>query len=100
MKFIEIVMPRNASDPGLPENVLINLDGIQEVYVRALRSKEIDVRGHEYGLFIAHRSREMRLHGTKPECDQGYKDLRALLKLDTEQEGIVGRFTFPNDIPF
>lgn len=100
MRFIEIVMPRNASDPGLPENVLINLDGILEIYVRALRLKEIDVRGHEYGLFIAHQSREMRLHGTKSECDQGYKELRTLLESDTEKAGIVGTLRFPDDIPF
>ena len=93
MKFVEIAMPRNAEHPALPENVLINLEGILEVYVRVLRSEETDVRGHEYCLLIAHRSREMRFHGTKAECDQAYEDLRSLL--DSDKVGLVGRFKFP-----
>ena len=88
-------MPRNADTPGLPDNVLINLDGILEVYVRALMSREEDFRGFEYGLFIIHRSREMRLHGTKPECEHAYKELCELLK--SHAEGIVGKLVFPSE---
>ena len=97
MKFIEIVMPRNSDIPGLPDKVLISLDGILEVYVRALMSREEDFRGHEYGLFMAHRSRDMRLHGTKSECEQGYKELCELIKSDAEQ--IVGKLVFPSEEP-
>ena len=97
MKFIEIVMSRNADIPGLPDNVLINLDGVLEVYVRALTSKEGDFRGYEYGLFITHRSREMRLHGTKSECEQGYKELCELIKSDAEQ--IIEKLVFPSEKP-
>ena len=98
MKFIEISMPKNAGHPGLPDNVLLNIDGILEVYVRSLTARETDSRGHEYGLFIAHQSRLMRLHGTKSECEQGYKNLHALLNQvlsDPGMKGIVGTLTFP-----
>ena len=98
MKFIEISMPQNAGHPGLPKDVLLNIDGILEIYVRALRDAERDNRGHEYGLFIAHQSREVRLHGTKSECEQGYMDLYALLNQvisDPVMKGIVGTLTFP-----
>ena len=98
VKFIEIAMPRNASHPGLPDSVLINLDGILEVYVRSLLPRETDVRGHEFGLFITLQSRDIRLHGNKSECDQAYKELRFLLNQalsDSEMKGIVGTFTFP-----
>ncbi len=97
MKFIEIVMPRNADTPSLPDNVLINLDGILEVYVRALMSREEDFRGYEYGLFITHRSREMRLHGTKPECEHAYKELCEFLT--SRAEGVVGKLVFPSEKP-
>ena len=98
MKFIEISMPQNAGYPGLPDNVLLSLDGILEIYVRALRTAERDNRGHEYGLFLTHQSREMRLHGTKSECERGYKDLHDLLNQvisDPGMTGIVGTLTFP-----
>ena len=93
MRFIEIAMSRNAGHSGLPDNVLINLDGILEVFVRALLPRETDTRGYEYGLFIVHQSRQIRLHGTKSECEQGYEELRALL--DWEDE-IVQTFKFPS----
>lgn len=101
MKFIEIVMPKNADTPGLPDNVLINLDGILEVHVRALMSRELDIRGYEYGLFIVHRSREMRLHGTKSECENAYKELCDLLKSHaiSQAEGIVAKLVFPSEKP-
>ena len=97
MKFIEIFMPRNAGVPGLPDNVLLKLDGIVEIYVRSLRSREQDFRGYEYGLFITHQSREMRLHGTKPECDQTYKELCELITSDAE--GTIGKLVFPSENP-
>ena len=94
MKFIEIVMPRNADTPGIPNSVLISLDGILEVYVRALVSREEDYRGYEYGLFIGHQSREMRFHGTKSECEQAYKDLCELMNSDAEEA--VKKLVFPS----
>ena len=98
MKFIEISMPQNAGHPGLPENVLLNINGILEIYVRTLKDAERDNRGHEYGLFIAHQSRQLRLHGTKSECERGYQDLHSLLNQtlsDPSMNGIVGTLTFP-----
>ena len=98
MKFIEISMPQNAGYLRLPANVLLNIDGILEAYVIALGPKERDERGHEYALFITHQSRQMRLHGTKSQCEQGYRDLRTLLHQaisDPEIIGIVGTITFP-----
>ncbi len=98
MNFIEFSMPQNAGHPRLPDNVLLNIDGILEIYVRALSSQEMDSRGHEYGLFIIHQSRQMRFHGTKSECERGYKDLHALLNQALsapEMKGIVGTLTFP-----
>ena len=98
MKFIEISMSQNTGYPALPDNVLLNIDGILEVYVKSLNDRERDDRGHEYGLFIAHQSRQMRLHGTKSECERGYKDLSALLNQvlsDPQMNGIVGTLKFP-----
>ena len=97
MKFIEIVMPRNAEVPGLPDNVLLKLDGILEVYVRHLRGGEGDFRGYEYGLFITHQSREMRLHGTKSECEKTYKELCELITSDAE--GTIRKLVFPSEDP-
>ena len=101
MKFIEIVMPRNTDISGLPDNVLINLDGILEVHVRTLMSREEDFRGYEYGLFIMHQSREMRFHGTRSECERTYKELCELLESHTisHAEGIVGKLVFPSEKP-
>ena len=98
MKFIEIVMTRNEDIPGLPDNVLLKLDGILEVYVRALMSREEDFRGYEYGLFITHQSREMRLHGTKSECEKTYRELRELIT-SNNVEGTIGKLVFPSKEP-
>lgn len=98
MKFVEIALPRNESDPGLLDNMLINLDGILEIYVRALLPEELDARGYAYGLFVACQSTNMRFHGTKKQCEHGYKDLRAILDnapIESERNGIVETFTFP-----
>lgn len=98
MKFVEIALPRNEKNPGLSDNLLINLDGILDIYVRALRPGESDVRGYGYGFFVANQSRELVLHGTKKQCEQGYKDLRAILDnapINSERNGIVGTFAFP-----
>lgn len=102
MKFVEITIPRNENDPGLPNDLLINLNEIVEIFVRTLYPEESDVRGHKYGLFITQRSREIRLHGTKEQCEHGYKDLRVILDrapIDSERNGIVGTFTFPGIFP-
>lgn len=98
MKFIEFSMPQNADHPTLPGNVLLSIDGILEIFVRALSPQEMDARRHDYGLFIIHQSRQLRFHGTKSDCERSYKDLHVLLNQalsDTEMKGIVGTLTFP-----
>ena len=93
MKFIEIKIPRNAEHSKLPNELTINLDGVLEIYVRGLLSDEEDFRGYEYGLFILNRSRELRIHGTKEECEQGYRQILSLLR--SPREELVGRLAFP-----
>ena len=93
MKFIEIELPRNAEHSKLPNELTINLDNVLEIYVRGLRSNEEDFRDYEYGLFIINQKEGLRVHGTKEECEQGYKQILSLL--NSPSEGLVGKFVFP-----
>ena len=79
------------------KNVLINIEGIQEIYVRSLSVSEKDERDYDYALVVTHEERALKFHGTKSDCEGCYNELRRLL--DSEKKGIVGTFTFSSEPP-
>lgn len=96
MKFVEIVVPRNVDSQYLTDKVLINLKGILEIAVIPVEPRLRYNDNYSHTLVIAHESREIEFHGTKSDCDRGYKELRDMINAGKAEGAGIEKFVFPS----